>query len=622
MAALFLLLVLGSAAFAANCPVQGWDVSTALEGSLAAGDCRLTDRIPALTQTNVSQQFILDVAAKGIYTIDLNSNDFDTILLLTDARFQTVASNEDASRNGSRITVHLAPETYHLFVIANRGTGAFRLEASFAASSGCSVREIAGTEFAVTVDNSLGASSCRVLDAAAPSGSAARADIFHFQMTQSRVLTALLQSNAIDPLLLLVDAKTGRIVASDDDGYDGFNSLLFLSLDPGEYYLVATLSQGTAGAYRLVSNLDPPQGCETRDLRAGDSASGQLTASDCSLLDLVPNSTESASLDVFRMTATDPGVLTVEVNSGNFVPAAVLLDSTGKLLAGVSSQRANQAARFSISLKPGEYRVGAVGAQGVTGSYQLRTVFESLRTCAPEPLVADAAVNGTLAAADCRVQDLAAPPNTDPTNAKPYQLTLEKRTAVTVAMTATALDPYLMVLGKDQAILAEDDNGGGGRNAQLTTRLEPGSYTVLANTVTAAGGVFELKASLADPRECPAGPLEFGELVTGQVAAEDCAIRDVMAENARSTPARFHTFTLTEPGSVSIDACSGAFLPALLLVDADGRRIASDEPSLAQFRGAAHIRRTLPAGTYGVVISATVGRPGAYTVRTMVRAAP
>jgi hypothetical protein len=57
-----------------------------------------------------------------------------------------------------------------------------------------------------------------------------------------------------------LDAK-GNVVAEDDNGGGGFNSLIQQTLEPGAYYLVVkpAANQSSAGTYSLTTAITTPE---------------------------------------------------------------------------------------------------------------------------------------------------------------------------------------------------------------------------------------------------------------------------------------------------------------------------------------------------------------------------
>lgn len=614
LAALFFLLPSTAAAFAGDCVIPDWDPAAPLTGTLTAGECTLRDMIPGSVADSLVKPYRIDVVSRGVYNFDLAAAGFEGILILTDTRFRQIAPG-DTRTAATRFSVSLAPETYYLLVIAVRGTGEFTLSGVTEDPSTCQVKDLQPG----AIPGQIATGACRLQHAIPASDQARPAEIYRFQTSQPQVFSALMESRAVDSLLVLLDAKTGSTLAVDDDGADGVaNALIIRSLAPGEYLLVATVAGAQTGAFNLRADLADPQACNTRDINPGASASGQLTGADCRLLDVVAGDDRENRLELFRLRVTDPGILTVEVRSNEFFAAALLFSADNRLLQSAVPQQVNQPARLAISLAPGEYLIGAAHAELIAGNYQLQTRFEGIRTCLSESLPLEGVLNSALGTADCRFQDRV-PLSSDATLIKPHTVTLEKRGVLTVEMTSPQLDSYLWVLDAENRVIAEDDNLGGGRNARVSVQLNPGVYAVFANTTTVQTGSFEIKAAFNDPAPCEAPAIAPGETVKGQLLEQDCALRDVMLADGRGTSADPFKLTLAAPGILTLDLSAFTFAPSLILLDSEGRRIASDALVATAAAGVSHLRRELPAGTYTIVATATAGRAGDYTLRSGLR---
>ncbi|MFN7920424.1 MAG: hypothetical protein U0Q16_10020 [Bryobacteraceae bacterium] len=612
MRALALISLLGIRLLAATCPAEPWDGTAPIDARIADGACRLRDLIPGRTEDNLARQYILDTRTRGFLNIDTASQEFDTALLLTDARFVPIASNDDVApgRTDSHIVASVLPDTYFLFVIAKRASGAFTLRGTFDLGTGCQNRPLTGQ-----VSGTLGPQSCRQLDVVAPSGSSVPVDLFAFQTDTPKVLSALMQSRTIDSYLAVIDTKTGTVVASDDDGADGVaNALLIASVPPGDYLLVATVAGAAAGPYDLQTRLDDVRPCNISDLSASGSATGQLTEPDCRILDVLPPDDQDNRMDLFRVNIAEAGVLTADASSSAFPTAILLLDKDRKLLQ-TALPTTSTAAHLVVSLQPGDYILGVTHTQLSAGNYTVRTSLERLRPCDADTLAPGSAVTGRLNSGECRFLD-AVPLSVDTTLAKPFKLTLEKRARVTLDMTSTEIDSFLWLLDDTAKAIAQDDNSGGGNNARIVAQVAPGTYTVVANTASVQSGGFEVKAVAEDSATCPVNKVTIGETATGTLAESDCATRDLMLNNPSATQARYHEVTLASAGTLTVDASSFSFAPSLILVDSNGKRITSDSLVTTALVGGAHIRRDLAAGTYGIIVTATNGRPGDYSIRT------
>jgi hypothetical protein len=72
---------------------------------------------------------------------------------------------------------------------------------------------------------------------------------------------------------------------------------------------------------------------------------------------------------------------------------------------------------------------------------------------------------------------------------------------VTIEMTSSEIDPYLILLNADGSELAQDDDSGGDKNAKITVTLPTdGTYTFLANSYEAGqSGNYQLKVVTTVP---------------------------------------------------------------------------------------------------------------------------
>jgi uncharacterized protein YaaQ len=103
---------------------EGGDVMLQTAGLLAEGDAQARDE-------SFYDSYPLEVVAGGTYVVTMESEDFDTFLLLVDGDERRIAANDDASGTNSRLVFH-APRTERLEVWANSYqagmTGQYHLE--------------------------------------------------------------------------------------------------------------------------------------------------------------------------------------------------------------------------------------------------------------------------------------------------------------------------------------------------------------------------------------------------------------------------------------------------------------------------------------------------------------
>ena len=110
--------------------------------------------------------------------------------------------------------------------------------------AGCST----GQAYAIgtTITESLATADC-----VATTGS--RLDRHDFTLTEARTITINLQSSAFDAYLFLFDAN-GVVIREDDDGGDGLNSRIVITLPPGSYSIGASSLSPGFGTYVLTTS--------------------------------------------------------------------------------------------------------------------------------------------------------------------------------------------------------------------------------------------------------------------------------------------------------------------------------------------------------------------------------
>lgn len=180
--------------------------------------------------------------------------------------------------------------------------------------------------------------------------------------------------------------------------------------------------------------------------------------------------------------------------------------------------------------------------------------------------------------------------------ARYYVFTLTATTSVQIDL-SSGVDPYLYLLASNgQTVLAQDDDGGGNRNARISRSLEPGTYVIEATTDSSRRtGSFTLSLR-------PVGGGCLASIPLNQ------SVNGSWASGCNSTHrggryARYYTFTLASSTAVQIDLSSSTSGrdPYLFLLQGEGTGglvVASDDDSGEG--DTARISRTLAPGTYTV----------------------
>jgi hypothetical protein len=146
---------------------------------------------------------------------------------------------------------------------------------------------------------------------------------------------------------------------------------------------------------------------------------------------------------------------------------------------------------------------------------------------------------------------------------------------IVLEMHSTDFDSYLELRDPEGGMVAENDDGGEGRDAMIMTRLpRAGRYRVIARSYgeSESTGFYELSLTAATEVAHPGrvGELRDGATVMGRLEAGDSVVGD-------STYADVYTFRATQDGQVQIDLRSGDFDAYLIVKNAQGATLATDD---------------------------------------------
>lgn len=151
-------------------------------------------------------------------------------------------------------------------------------------------------------------------------------DVYTFDGQAGQQVSIEMTSGAIDPFLILI-GPNGEEVAQDDDGGGNANAKIVVALPAsGKYTLVANSYQGgESGDYRLqaTANGVSPQPQTTGVIlqERGELASGDLVLGD-----------DGSLFDVYEFSGEAGQTVTITLESTEFDPYLILVDSSGKAI--------------------------------------------------------------------------------------------------------------------------------------------------------------------------------------------------------------------------------------------------------------------------------------------------
>jgi hypothetical protein len=348
----------------------------------------------------------------------------------------------------------------------------------------------------------------------------------------------------------------------------------------------------------LTALLAPRAGAQpVRTIAVGQSVSDSLTSADPLLR------SRRARYQMWTLEGKAGQRIVIDLVSSDFDAYLILRDADGRMMGSDDDSGEGQNARLHAVLpRDGTYHVVATATgDSAKGAYTL--------TVAGWEVPAAAGPGQSAAIAVGETKDGVLEPGDEVSADGPYQdrwlVTAPAGARLSVDMRSSDLDSYLVVLSPDGRVLAGNDDGAGGRDAEVALRASgAGRYTVLATSFgdEPATGAYQvtLQVDTGDFAEPGAAAvIAAGESREGRLEQGD-------ARGARGLEDRW-TFTARAGQGVRLDAMSSAFDAYLVLLRNGAVLDSNDDGGEGQN---ARIVAVLPeAGTYTAVVSA-YGRDG------------
>lgn len=236
------------------------DLCTASEatGTIAVGQTR--------SETLSTSDCILPNDARGdgwqltldettVVQVDLVSDDFDAVVVITDEDFAVVAADDDSGAGtNTSLIISLEPGTYMVWATSfDAASGDYDLTVGPALAPACAAETPTGSiAVGETIQGVLDPADCLMANGTV-------AERWQITANSTETVRIDLRSTAFDAYLYISDGDGVFIAANDDT--DGFNSRIQLTLEPGTYQLWASSFDAAAGAFDLsVIAADPPAG--------------------------------------------------------------------------------------------------------------------------------------------------------------------------------------------------------------------------------------------------------------------------------------------------------------------------------------------------------------------------
>lgn len=610
----------------ANCSVRAlrWNVET--EGVLNFTGCRFMDVASGSTDASVTEPYMFTTTERGAVSVTLSAR---SVGFLADLMFYDRRGRElQRKRYGGgtpaiQMTASLEPGTYYVYIRAvGLAGGDYRLRAVFEPPRACEPRMLAPDQMA---SGELSERGCRVLDRQIPSMDDSPQALYQMRFERRGVLTLdLVATYPLEATLSLVTESGSvvqRVLARGGAGAGRLES----GVNPGLYLIEVRgsgtgLSYGRTGLFTLKTSFQglDPRTCVTRDLSPGQSLTGTLNPANCRMLDLSPLSPSTAPADPYRITLAEAGVLTIEMISSDFDAYLSLLDRNLGRIGDDDNSGGGRNARLVAGLNAGTYVIHARSADGKSGTYGLTATFRraGARECPVESLPLAGPVSGSLTASDCRMLDVLIP-STNTAYVDRYRLVVPLKGVLTLEMSAPGFAPALALYSAANSQMGFA-SGSAARPARVTISLNPGAYFVFASSAGAGIGTYALQSSFRPlAASCPEVEAPPGSSLNGVLGDASCRVLELEVPSTDSSLANRYRVTPPRRGILTIEMESQTLDPALRLIDAQLRGIASN---FARSGSVARVVATVDAAPYTIVASSAAA--GAFALRVRFQDAP
>ena len=545
-------------------PARTIAVGQSVSDSLSAGD-------PVLRSRHAPYQpWTLDGKAGQRIVIDLMSSDFDAYLILRDADGRMMGSDDD-SGEGQNARLHaVLPRDGRYRVIATAIGDSARGRYTLAVAGWEAPDAAAPGRSAVVA---VGETKDGILEPGDEiSGDGPYQDRWLVDARAGARLSVDMRSTDLDSYLVVL-GPDGRVLGSDDDGGSGKDAEVALRAGVAGRYTILATSYGDApatGAYRLSLQQDSGDFAEpgvAATVAMGESKEGRLEEGDA-------RGTRGLE-DRWTFQGRAGQGVRIDAMSDAFDAYLVLLRNGIALDSNDDGGEGQNARVVTVLPETGAYAavVSAYGSSGPGGRYTLQ--LAALGGPPPAPgqtgrialgqRVLGRLEAGDLTRADGSYQDF-------------WEFEARGGDNVVIELRSSVFDTYLELYGPDGTILAQDDDGlGDGTNSLISAQLtRAGRYRMVVRSYAekAGTGLYELAllsaGTIARPGEV--SEIRAGVTVAGRLEPGDSTVGD-------STYADVFLFRPQSSGEAVVDLRSGDFDAYLLLQDAAGRVLMTDDDS-------------------------------------------
>lgn len=583
-------------------------MGTPREGDLMRGDRQLRSG-------EFVDEFHFTGRARQRVTIDLDSSDFDTYVIVRGPNLNEENDDRGDGSTNSRVELELPVNgTYYVavtsYTVGETGRYTVRVDTGGASSAPPLARQNrAGTPTPIA-DGDRANGELSGSDGQLTSGE--YVDLFTFEGRTGDAIELTMRSADFDTYIGLI-GPNGEQAANDDAPGLGTNARLAMSLPAtGTYTVQATsFAPGETGSYTLAAALGgAAQASATQasaggspgaaELRVGDRVQGRLEDGDRPLR-------SGEWTDVWVVPANAGDVLDVSLQSSDFDTYLMARGPGGLNQENDDSEGTNSALQFRV-VEDGPLRLIVTSyAVGETGDYTLEVnAAEGAAPTSVPRLTPGIAVRSELAS------DEVAPDGQRYERRFRFRANRGDRAVLQVA--ATAFDARVtleMPNGDVEMVRDRDRRRRSEANLQTTLPLDGEYVAIVSSEESRATGAFAITLQLGDPDQAPtasarSGALAFGAPISGRLRRNDSALGSGEFYDS-------YTFQGSAGDGVTIEMTSTQVDTYLILTGPNGFQVDNDDGGDGTN---SRLEAALPAdGEYSVLATTYApGETGGYEV--------
>ena len=498
--------------------------------------------------------------------IDLRSSDFDAYLVVRDDAGYLMGDDDDSGGDNNARLHLVLPRDGRYRIIATgfqeNSRGHYTLSLSgWEAPDAPAAGQVAAIEVGQTRDGVLEPGD-------EMAGDGPYQDRWTFDARAGQRLTIDMMSTDLDSYLTLL-GPDGSQLASDDDSGEGKNARISYRSPVAQRLSIICTSYGEtlrSGAYRLCVTEETGTFAEpgaTATITSGQSIEGRLETGD--------EVGKRGLQDRWTFTGNIGQLIRVDVMSTQFDSYAYLLHDGMPIDSNDDGGDGNNARLMSILPATGTYTVivSAYQASSNGGRYTIALQISEppagagrIETIRPGQQLTGRLEPGDRPHGGGGYEDL-------------WEFDARADMDVMIEMRSTEIDSDLELRDPAGALVQENDDGGGGNDALIMAHLtRPGRYRIVARSYGDRVSTGNYTLALTSVGEV-ARPGRVVELHEGQVAAGRLESGDSLIGD--STYADVFLFRAPRDGDVTIDLISGDFDAYLIVKDAEGQVLGTDD---------------------------------------------